>query len=116
MRIFGGRHRRRQSHSYRSFWKLRDEFCMERAGASAGAHPFRLRVKECEIRRLQRSYSEAAEQPDVPFAIVGSAGFLEISVRCSSAAREMKIAVGDLVKLVAEDGDGRSERIRESGS
>ena len=64
-------------------------------------HPFRLRVKECEIRRLQRYYSEAAEQPDVPFAIVGSAGFLEISVRCSSAARELKIAVGDLVKLVA---------------
>ena len=65
------------------------------------AHPFCLRVRECEIRRLQSSY-ESAEQPGAPFAIAGSAGFLEISVRCSSAAREMKIAVGDRVELAAD--------------
>jgi S-adenosyl-L-methionine hydrolase (adenosine-forming) len=63
------------------------------------AQPFCLRVKGYEIQKLLRSYSEATEQPGAPFAIVGSAGFLEISVRYSSAARELKIAVGDSVQL-----------------
>ena len=53
--------------------------------------PFCLRVKEHEIQKLLRYYSEATTQ--LPFVIVGSAGFLEISIRCSSAARELKIAV-----------------------
>ena len=60
---------------------------------------FCLRVKEYEIRRLLRSYSEAAAEPGAPFLIVGSAGFLEISVCCSSAARQLNIAVGDSVQL-----------------
>jgi S-adenosylmethionine hydrolase len=60
---------------------------------------FCLRVKEYEIRRLLRSYSEAAAEPGTPFLIVGSAGFLEISVCCSSASRELNIAVGDSVQL-----------------
>jgi hypothetical protein len=60
---------------------------------------FCLRVKEYEIRRLLRSYSEAAAGPGAPFLIAGSAGFLEISVCCSSAARELNIAVGDSVQL-----------------
>ena len=61
------------------------------------AQPFCLRVKEHEIQKLLRYYSEATTQ--LPFVIVGSAGFLEISVRCSSAAHELKIAVGDSVQL-----------------
>jgi len=61
--------------------------------------PFCLRVKEHEIQKLLRYYSEATTQPGTPFVIEGSAGFLEISVRCSSAARELKIAVGDPVQL-----------------
>jgi S-adenosyl-L-methionine hydrolase (adenosine-forming) len=63
------------------------------------AQPFCLRVKEYEIQKLLRYYSEATSQPGAPFVIVGSAGFLEISVRCSSAARELKIAVDDSVQL-----------------
>jgi S-adenosyl-L-methionine hydrolase (adenosine-forming) len=61
--------------------------------------PFCLRVKEHEIQKLRRSYSEATAQPGAPFLIVGSAGFLEVSVYRSSAARELKIAVGDSVQL-----------------
>jgi S-adenosylmethionine hydrolase len=64
--------------------------------------PFFLRVKEYEIHPLLRSYSEAAAEQDAPFVIVGSAGFLEISLNCSSAARELNIAVGDPVRLMAK--------------
>ncbi len=62
---------------------------------------FCLRVKDNEIHELLRSYSEATAKPGAPFVIVGSAGFLEISARCSSAAREFKISVGDPVQLLA---------------
>jgi S-adenosyl-L-methionine hydrolase (adenosine-forming) len=62
---------------------------------------FCLRVQEYKIHQLLRSYSEATAL-GAPFVIVGSAGFLEISVRRSSAARELNIAVGDPVQLVAE--------------
>jgi S-adenosyl-L-methionine hydrolase (adenosine-forming) len=61
---------------------------------------FCLRVKECEIRQLFRSYSEAAGDPGPPFLIAGSAGFLEISLCCSSAARELNIGVGEPVQLI----------------
>ena len=60
---------------------------------------FCLHVSGCEIRRLLRSYSEAAADPGTPFVIAGSAGFLEISICCSSAARELTIAVGEPVRL-----------------
>ena len=63
------------------------------------ARSFCLRVKEHEIRKLLRSYSEAATDPGTPFLIAGSAGFLEISVCCSSAARALNIAVGEPVRL-----------------
>ena len=65
--------------------------------------PFSLRVNEYDIRKLLRSYSEAAAQPGEPFLIVGSAGFLEISMSCASAARELKIAVGEPVRLRARN-------------
>jgi S-adenosylmethionine hydrolase len=65
------------------------------------ARSFCLRVKEYEIHQLSRTYSEANAQAGEPFVIIGSAGFLEISVRCSSAARELEITVGDPVNLVA---------------
>ena len=63
------------------------------------ARSFCLRVKDYEIHQLSRTYSEATAPTGEPFVIIGSAGFLEISVLCSSAAREMKITVGDPVKL-----------------
>jgi S-adenosyl-L-methionine hydrolase (adenosine-forming) len=64
------------------------------------ARPFRLRVKEHQIDKILKTYSEAAAPTGEAFAIIGSAGYLEISVRCSSAARQLKIAVGDPVQLV----------------
>jgi S-adenosylmethionine hydrolase len=66
------------------------------------SQPFFLRVKEYEIHRLLKSYSAAAAEEGSPFVIVGSAGFLEISLNCSSAARELNIAVGDPVRLMAK--------------
>jgi len=63
------------------------------------ARSFCLRIKEYEIHQLARTYSEATLPAGEPFAIIGSAGFLEISLRSSSAAREFKITVGDPVKL-----------------
>jgi S-adenosyl-L-methionine hydrolase (adenosine-forming) len=59
----------------------------------------RLRVRDFEITRLMRYYEEAKLEPNQPFAIVGSAGFLEISVWCSSAARVLEIEAGEPVRL-----------------
>jgi S-adenosylmethionine hydrolase len=61
----------------------------------------RLLVKESEIDRFVTHYSEASEPPPRPFFIVGSSGFLEISLWCASAARELKISVGEPVRLIA---------------
>jgi S-adenosyl-L-methionine hydrolase (adenosine-forming) len=72
-------------------------------GSLSGGRSFCLRVKEFEIRRLAKFYSEAAVQAGLPFLICGSAGFLEISVRSSSAARELNIRVGESIRLVWED-------------
>jgi S-adenosyl-L-methionine hydrolase (adenosine-forming) len=68
----------------------------------SAAHPFYLRVKEFEIRKLARSYSEGGSEPGTPFLIYGSAGFLEISVQSNSAAAQLKIRVGDPVRLLWE--------------
>jgi S-adenosyl-L-methionine hydrolase (adenosine-forming) len=64
--------------------------------------PFCLRVKDFEIRKLAHSYSEAATEPGRPFLICGSAGFLEISVESISAARQLRVGIGDPVRLVLE--------------
>jgi S-adenosyl-L-methionine hydrolase (adenosine-forming) len=65
---------------------------------------FCLRIKEFQIRKLAGSYSEVSAQPGVPFLICGSAGFLEISVPSSSAARGLDIKVGEPVRFVWEGG------------
>ena len=65
------------------------------------ARSFCLRVKEYEVHQLSRTYSGATAGE--PFVIIGSAGFLEISIRCSSAARELKITVGDPVNLLVAE-------------
>jgi S-adenosyl-L-methionine hydrolase (adenosine-forming) len=75
-------------------------FAWEKLQPLLAGQPFCLGVKDYEIRDLLRTYSEATALTGAPFVIIGSAGFLEISVRCSSAARELKIAVGDPVKLM----------------
>jgi S-adenosyl-L-methionine hydrolase (adenosine-forming) len=75
-------------------------FAWEQLQPLLTARPFCLRVKDHEIRKLLRTYSEATAMGGEPFAIIGSAGFLEVSIRCLSAARELKIDVGDPVNLL----------------
>jgi S-adenosyl-L-methionine hydrolase (adenosine-forming) len=64
------------------------------------ARPFSLQVKEFRIQKLAQSYREGAADGGTPFLIRGSAGFVEISVQSNSAARQLKIGVGDPVRLV----------------
>jgi len=63
------------------------------------AHAFYLRVKDVVIRKLFRYYEEAKANTHQPFLIAGSAGYLEISIARSSAARELNITVGEPVVL-----------------
>jgi S-adenosyl-L-methionine hydrolase (adenosine-forming) len=67
------------------------------------AGPFFLQVKDYQIRKVAHSYSEGAAEPGRPFLICGSAGFLEISVQSISAAQQLKIRVGEPVRLVWDD-------------
>jgi S-adenosyl-L-methionine hydrolase (adenosine-forming) len=66
---------------------------------STAGHDFVFQVNELPIRILARSYSERMHEPNLPFLIRGSTGFLEISLPCSSAAHVLKIDVGDPVRL-----------------
>jgi S-adenosyl-L-methionine hydrolase (adenosine-forming) len=76
----------------------------DRLLAPSATRSFCLRVKQFKIRKVAGSYSEGVARPGMPFLICGSAGFLEISVQSSSAARELRIKVGEPVLLVWEDG------------
>lgn len=58
---------------------------------------FTLRAGAREIRAVRRFYADAA--PGEPFAVWGSAGFLEISVNRASAARLLGLAPGEPVTL-----------------
>jgi S-adenosyl-L-methionine hydrolase (adenosine-forming) len=59
------------------------------------AKEVRLRAKGYCIERVCESYQEGAAKEGVPFLIVGSAGYLEISIAQSSAARELNLVVGE---------------------
>lgn len=59
-----------------------------------------LQVRDVVIDRLLTYYGEASERPLEPFLIAGSAGFLEISLWCSSAARQLNVAAGEPIRLV----------------
>ena len=63
------------------------------------AHAFCLRIKDVVIPKLFRCYEEANANTRDPFLIAGSAGYLEISIARSSAARELNITVGEPVLL-----------------
>jgi S-adenosyl-L-methionine hydrolase (adenosine-forming) len=56
-----------------------------------------LRGKRVRPLRLKRTYWDVA--PGKPLALIGSSGLLEIAVRDGSAARELKLAVGDLINI-----------------
>jgi S-adenosyl-L-methionine hydrolase (adenosine-forming) len=66
----------------------------------SASRPFSLQVKEFHIQKLAQSYREGAADRGTPFLICGSAGFVEISVQSNSAARQLKIRVGEPIRLV----------------
>jgi S-adenosylmethionine hydrolase len=74
-------------------------FAWDRIREQLSGRSMRLQVKEFTIDRLVTHYGEASGQPLEPFLIAGSAGFLEISLWCSSAARKLNIAAGEPVRL-----------------
>ena len=57
-----------------------------------------LRVREHRVRHRASHY--AAMQPDLPTAIVGSLGTVEISLRGAPLAAAWRVAVGDAVRVV----------------
>ena len=60
---------------------------------------FALEIGNHQIRNLKRFYLEAVADPNNPFVIWGSIGFLEISLVSSSAAERLGLKIGDLVRL-----------------
>jgi S-adenosylmethionine hydrolase len=68
---------------------------VEAAGATEG---FTLEVGLIRVNRTLTAYSDTLYTPE-PFAIWGSAGFVEVSVRQGSAADLLGIRVGDRVTL-----------------
>jgi S-adenosylmethionine hydrolase len=58
-----------------------------------------LLIKQRSIRTFKSFYSDEIGPPNEPFAIWGSAGFLEISMNGQSAAQNLNVKRGDLVIL-----------------
>ncbi|MBM4323951.1 MAG: SAM-dependent chlorinase/fluorinase, partial [Deltaproteobacteria bacterium] len=59
--------------------------------------PFQIRVREKIIRDLKRGYDEGKKND--PMALIGSGGFLEISVREGNAQEMLKMKRGDPIKI-----------------
>ena len=74
-------------------------FAWEKVQKYAGGRSIHFRLKDFEITKRLRYYGETTLGPDQPFAIVGSSGFLEISIWSGSAARVLKVGVGEPVHL-----------------
>jgi S-adenosylmethionine hydrolase len=64
----------------------------------------RLTVGPREVRRFRRFYAEAPDETPEPFAIWGSAGFLELSVNRASAAQALDAGRGQIIKVSPESG------------
>jgi hypothetical protein len=81
---------------------------IERADLSGSKLPqtFVLQAGNSQIRQQKRFYLEEATEPNNPFVIWGSAGFLEISLPLSSAAERLGLRVGDPVRLVLSGTNG----------
>ncbi|HEX8521775.1 MAG TPA: SAM-dependent chlorinase/fluorinase [Tepidisphaeraceae bacterium] len=56
-----------------------------------------VKIRNKTIGKLKRTYWDVA--PGKPLALIGSSGLLEIAVRDGSAADDLKVRVGDPVKL-----------------
>jgi S-adenosylmethionine hydrolase len=74
-------------------------FAWERVQEFSGGRSIRFRLKDFEITKQLQCYEHATLGPDQPFIIVGSSGFLEISIWTGSAARFLKVGVGEPVHL-----------------
>jgi S-adenosylmethionine hydrolase len=59
--------------------------------------PRAIRVKGRAVGKIRKTYWDVA--PGKPLALIGSSGLLEIAVRDGSAARELKLKVGDEVVI-----------------
>lgn len=59
----------------------------------------RLRIAGREVRRFRRFFAEDAASTGEPFAVWGSAGFLEVAVFRDSAARALGAQRGDKVEV-----------------
>lgn len=64
-----------------------------------GKRPLLVEVAGRQLAGLARTYGE--RRPGEALALIGSSGRLEIAVRDSSAAAELGIAVGDLIRVRA---------------
>ncbi|MGZ3606099.1 MAG: SAM hydrolase/SAM-dependent halogenase family protein, partial [Thermodesulfobacteriota bacterium] len=60
-------------------------------------YPFVIRVGSKDIRELKKSYWEGKKGE--PIALIGSGGFLEISVREGNAQKMLKLKRGDPVQI-----------------
>jgi S-adenosylmethionine hydrolase len=69
------------------------------------ADPVALRIEigEHTIRKRRRCYADAAGNAGELFAIWGSAGFLEISAYCDSAAQRLRLSQGSPVRVTLEE-------------
>jgi S-adenosylmethionine hydrolase len=56
-----------------------------------------VKVKGRNVGKLKKTYWDVA--PGKPLALIGSSGLLEIAVRDGSAATDLKLRVGDAVKI-----------------
>ena len=65
--------------------------------ADIAERPFTLEISNTQITKLTSSYVEA--ESDDPFAIIGSAGLIEISVKNGSAVEKLKASRGTPVTL-----------------
>ena len=74
-------------------------FRPEHVPAGALLPGFRLRLGDGRAVALRHHYAEAEGSSGEPFAIWGSAGFLEVAVRGDSAAARLRVSAGSEVRL-----------------
>lgn len=79
------------------FGNLITNFTAEDAPQLLTGSAFKMNVGAKEVSKLMQSYSQGAQGE--PFAVVGSSGFLEISVNKGSAARALGVQRGAEVTL-----------------
>ena len=67
----------------------------------ARGHPFSIRVGQDTIRGLKKGYWEGKKGEVI--ALIGSGGFLEISVREGNAQKKLKVKKGDKIRVCIDE-------------